>query len=228
MHTSASGQKPARLLESTSSFQSASRKITVEIFTPAMKEESAGILLFHGAGGMFNDGPAIRRVARALAQNGFETFVVHYFERTGNLFARDTAIQKNFDNWRATVNNAVDFLHARPEITGIGLFGYSLGGFLSLAQAAQDSRVGAVVELAGAIPKDHVALVKRLPPVLILHGEKDRRIPVESAYVLEKVAQRLGIPYEMNIYQNEGHVLSTASQRDAAGRAIRFFQAHLQ
>jgi carboxymethylenebutenolidase len=228
MHTSASGQKPARLLESTSSFQSANKKITVEIFTPVAKEKFAGILLFHGAGGIFMDGPAVRRVARALAQNGFETFVVHYFERTGNLYARDAAIQKNFDSWRATVNDAVDYLHARPEITGIGLFGYSLGGFLSLAQAAHDPRVGAVVELAGAIPKDHVALLKNLPPLLILHGAKDRRIPVESAYVLERIAQRLGIAYEMKIYENEGHVLSTTSQRDAAERAVHFFQKHLR
>lgn len=174
------------------------------------------------------DGPAIRRVARALAQNGFETFVVHYFERTGNLFVRDAAIQKNFDTWRTTVNDAVDYLHARPEITSIGLFGYSLGGFLSLAQAAHDPRVSAVVELAGAIPKDHVASVKHLPPLLILHGDKDRRVPVENAYVLEKIAQRLGLPHEMKIYENEGHVLSTASQRDAAQRAARFFQQHLR
>src|SRR6185295_7111660 len=180
MNTSASGQKPARLSESTSSLQSANKKIGVEIFAPVAKEKFAGILLFHGAGGMFMDGPAIRRVARALAQNGFETFVVHYFERTGNLFARDAAIQKNFDTWRATVNDAVDYLHARPEITSVGLFGYSLGGFLSLAQAGHDPRVGAVVELAGAIPKDHVASVKHLPPLLILHGDKDRRVPVEN------------------------------------------------
>jgi dienelactone hydrolase len=177
---------------------------------------------------MFMDGPALRRFARALAQNGFETFVVHYFERTGNLYARDAAINKNFNTWRATVNDAVNYLHARPEIASIGLFGYSLGGFLSLAQAAHDSRVGALVELAGAIPKDHVALVKHLPPLLILHGDKDRRVPVDNAYVLEKVAQHLRVPYGIQIYQGEGHVLSTASQRDAALRAVRFFQQHLQ
>jgi dienelactone hydrolase len=228
MHANTFGEEPGRLLETTSSFQSGNRKITLEIFTPETKEKFAGILLFHGAGGMFMDGPAIRRFARALAQNGFETFVVHYFERTGNLYARDAAINKNFNTWRATVNDAVNYLHARPEIASIGLFGYSLGGFLSLAQAAHDSRVGALVELAGAIPKDHVALVKHLPPLLILHGDKDRRVPVDNAYVLEKVAQHLRVPYGIQIYQGEGHVLSTASQRDAALRAVRFFQQHLQ
>jgi dipeptidyl aminopeptidase/acylaminoacyl peptidase len=228
MHAIASVENPVRIVETTSFFESNGRKITAEIYTPATREKFVGILLLHGAGGIFMDGPAMRRFARALAENGFETFVAHYFERTGNLYARDTAIHKNFDNWRATVNDAVNYLKARSEITAIGLFGYSLGGYLSLAQAAHDPRVGAVVEQAGAIPKDHVAFVKRLPPLLILHGDKDRHVPVENAYVLEKVVQRLGVSYEKKIYPGEAHVLSIASQRDAADRAVRFFQQHLR
>lgn len=220
------GKEP--VIESRSSFESAGKKIAVEIYTPSNREKFAGILVLHGAGGMFMDGPAIRRFARALAENGFEAFVVRYFERTGNLYARDKAINKNFDAWRATVNDAVNYLKERSEIGEVGLFGYSLGGFLSLAQAAHDTRVGAVVELSGAIPKDHVALVKRLPPILILHGDKDRRVPVENAYVLEKVVKRLVVPHEMKIYDGEGHVLSLASQHDAANRAARFFQRHLR
>ena len=227
MHTFAFGENSPRVLESGSSFDSGGRKITIEIYAPAMEEKCAGVLVLHGAGGMFMDGPAIRRFARSLAQNGFEAFVAHYFERTGHLFARDTTINKNFDSWRATVNDAVDYIRARSEVNAIGLFGYSLGGYLSLAQAAHDSRIAALVEMAGAIDKDHVALVKRLPPILILHGDKDRRVPVENAYVLKEVVQRLGVPYEMKIYEGEGHVLSSASQRDAVGRTVHFLQKHL-
>jgi dipeptidyl aminopeptidase/acylaminoacyl peptidase len=40
--------------------------------------------------------------------------------------------------------------------------------------------------------------------------------------------QRLHAPYEMKIYPGEGHVLSTASQRDAASRAAHFLQQHLR
>lgn len=217
-----------RVIESKATFESGGRQITVEIYTPRQKEKVAGILILHGAGGMFRDGPAIRRFARALSENGFETFVAHYFQRTGNVFVRDSAIRENFDSWRETVNDAVNYIQARAEVSAVGLFGYSLGGYLSLAQAAHDPRVRAVVELAGAIEEKHVALVKRLPPILILHGDKDRRVPVENGYVLEKIVQRLGVPYEMKIYEGEGHVLSKASQRDAADRAVRFFQKHLQ
>jgi carboxymethylenebutenolidase len=227
-YTTTFGKNPMRVVESRSSFESGGRKIAIEVYTPASTEKFAGILVLHGAGGMFMDGPAIRRFARALAENGFEAFVAHYFERTGHVFARDTTINKNFDSWRATVSDAVDYMSARAEVSAIALFGYSLGGYLSLAQAAHDPRVGAVVELAGAIDKDHVDLVKRLPPILILHGEKDRRVPVENAFVLRKLLQRLNVPHDMKTYPGEGHVLSTASQRDAAKRAVHFFQQHLR
>ena len=227
MHATASGHTPTRVLESRSSFESGGRKITMEIYTPAVTKRFGGILVLHGAGGMFLDGPAIRRFARALAENGFEAFVAHYFERTGNVFVRDTAIHKNFDSWRTTVNDAVNYISARSEVSAIGLFGYSLGGYLSLAQAAHDPRIAAVVELAGAIDKEHAGLVKRLPPILILHGEKDRRVSVENAFRLEKVLQRLGVPYEMKIYPGEGHVLSTASQADVAAGSVRFLQQRL-
>lgn len=228
MELTSAAQDSGAVRESKSSFQSGGKTIAVEIFAPGNGANGGGILVLHGAGGMFMDGPAIKRFARTLAQNGFESFVVHYFNRTGTVFARDAAIQKNFDTWRATINDAVDFVATRSEVKRIGCFGYSLGGYLSLAQAAHDPRVGSVVELAGAIDKDHAGLVKRLPPILILHGEEDRRVSSENAHALEKILQHLRVPYEKKIYDGEGHVLSASSQRDAAMRAVSFFKEHLR
>jgi dipeptidyl aminopeptidase/acylaminoacyl peptidase len=229
MESISSAQSSGAVRVSKESFESGGKKIAVEIYSPPeTAPNGAGILVLHGAGGMLMDGPAIRRFARALAQNGFESFVVHYFDRTGSLFARDASIHKNFDTWRATVNDAVDYIASRPEVKRIGCFGYSLGAYLSLAQAAHDPRIAAVVELAGAIDKEHAGLVKRLPPILILHGEQDRRVSSENALRLEKVLLRLGVAHEMKIYSGEGHVLSTALQRDAAMRAVHFLREHLR
>lgn len=217
-------QNPDAVRESKASFGSGGKKISVEIYSPATRANGAGILVLHGAGGMLLDGPAIHGFARTLAQNGFESFVVHYFDRTGSVFARDASIHKNFNTWRTTVNDAVNFVVTRSEVKKIGCFGYSLGAYLSLAQSAHDPRIGAVAELAGAIDKEHAGLVKRLPPILILHGEQDRRVPSENAFRLEKLLQHLGVRHEKKIYPGEGHVLSTASQADAAARAVRFLK----
>lgn len=216
--------------ESRTSFENGGRKIAVEIFKPVTPGRHPAILVFHGAGGMLLDGPAVHRFARALAENDFAAFVVHYFDRTGTIFARDPSIHKYFDTWRSTVNDAVSFVAGRPDIDphAIGCFGYSLGAYLSLAQAAHDRRIEAVAELAGAADKKHTGTVQRLPPILIMHGDRDQRVPVKNAYNLEKILKRLDVPYEMKIYRGEGHVLSAASQADAAARAVRFFQQHLK
>jgi dienelactone hydrolase len=224
MESISSAQSSGAVRESKASFESSGEKIAVEIYAPETGANGAGVLVLHGAGGMLLDGPAIHRFARALAQNGFEAFVIHYFDRTGSVFARDASIQKNFDTWRATVNDAVNFVAARPEVKKIGCFGYSLGAYMSLAQSAHDARVGAVAELAGAIDKKHAGIVKHLPPILILHGDQDQRVPVENAFRLEKILQRLGVRHEKKIYPGEGHVLSSASQADAASRAVHFLK----
>lgn len=224
MKSISSVQNSGVVRKSNASFESSGKKIAVEIYSPATAGNGAGILVLHGAGGMLMDGPAINRFARALAQNGFESFVVHYFDRTGSLFARDASIHKNFGTWRETISDAVDFVATRPEVKKIGCFGYSLGAYLSLAQSAHDPRIHAVVELAGAIDKEHAGIVKRLPPILILHGEQDQRVPSENAFRLEKILQRLDVRYEKKIYPGEGHVLSTASQADAAARGVRFLK----
>ncbi len=225
--SSATGEAEVRKTSTT--FLSDGRKIAAEIFSPATTGKYPGVLVLHGAGGMLMDGPAIHRFARALAEHGLTACAVHYFNRTGTVFARDATIHKKFDTWRETVNDAVDFLSARPEVSPntIGCFGYSLGGYLALAQAAQDPRIGAVAELAGGIDRKHEGLVRRLSPVLILHGSRDERVPVELAWQLEKIAQRVGAPCAMHIYENEGHVLSSASQVDAAERAVKFLRKHL-
>lgn len=225
---STSAAEPIR--ETKDHFVSSGKSITVEVFSPASAGRRPGIIVLHGAGGLLLDGPAIRRVARALAVSGSEAFVVHYFERTGNIYASGRELHDRFNAWRETVNDAVSFVAARPDVdpAKIGCFGYSLGAYLSLAQSAHDPRVGAVVELAGAIDAEHAGKVKHLAPTLILHGDQDRRVPFENAQRLEALLQRLHVPYEKKIYAGEGHVLSNASLMDAAARGVRFLHEHLR
>ncbi len=231
MASLACAQDKESIRQTKASFESGGKRIAVEIYTPAATAKKyPAVLVLHGAGGLLLDGPATKRFARALAQNGIEAFVIHYFDRTGTFFARDPSIHKNFDTWRATINDSVGFVASRKEVdtNAIGCFGYSLGAYLSLAQAAHDPRIAGVVELSGAADKKHAGLIKRMPPVLILHGDQDQRVPFENAQNLEAVLKKLGTPYEKYVYHGEGHVLSTASQKDAASRAVQFLKQHLK
>jgi dipeptidyl aminopeptidase/acylaminoacyl peptidase len=69
--------------------------------------------------------------------------------------------------------------------------------------------------------------VRRLCPVLILHGEHDTTVPVAEAYDLEKELRRREIPYEIQIYPGTGHGFTGETWRDARVRAVQFLKKYL-
>ena len=117
--------------------------------------------------------------------------------------------------------------HPRVDAERIGLLGFSLGGYLALSVASVDSRVKAVVEFFGGLPREMKLFMRRLCPVLILHGAEDETVPVGEAYELEKELQRRGIPYEMKIYDCTGHGFNGEVWRDASARTLAFLEKHL-
>jgi dipeptidyl aminopeptidase/acylaminoacyl peptidase len=67
-----------------------------------------------------------------------------------------------------------------------------------------------------------------MPPVLILHGSDDRRVPVLRARELQGVLKKFGAPHEIQIYEGQPHVFAPATMLDAAERAVNFFDHHLR
>jgi carboxymethylenebutenolidase len=52
-------------------------------------------------------------------------------------------------------------------------------------------------------------------------------VPVENAYAFEALARRLGGPYDIKVYEGEGHGFAGAAERDAARRVVAFLDRHL-
>ncbi|MCX6848087.1 MAG: dienelactone hydrolase family protein [Verrucomicrobia bacterium] len=110
----------------------------------------------------------------------------------------------------------------------LGMFGYSLGAFLTVGSATTDPRIGAAAELSGGLfdrLKEHT---QRFPPMLILHGRKDTRVPLKFAEELQQEARRFQAQPAVHLYSDEGHALSTAAAADAVVRALTFLQQHLR
>lgn len=168
-------------------------------------------------------------IASALASCGLATCFVHYFDRTGHSYATDEDMFTHFLTWLSTLRDAVHFMAADPHVdpSRLACFGFSLGGYLALALAAQEEKIGAVVELAGGIDPTYVHEIERLPPTLILHGDQDTRVPVSNAYFLKEHLTRMGVIHEAHLYAGEPHVLSLPAITDAIGRSARFIQEHL-
>jgi len=214
--------------QSELTFQSGGNPIRLDAYLPETPNGSVpAVIALHGAGGNVS---GMERYASMLAAQGFAVYVLHYFDRTGTDSADKPTILSNFPLWMKTLWDAISFVETQPQVDGkrIALLGFSLGAYLSLANSAIDQRVQAVVEFFGGMPKEMHLFMRRLCPVLILHGEADATVPVEEAYQLQKLLEKKGIPYEIKIYPGAGHGFEDAEiWRDAGLRSLEFLQKHL-
>jgi carboxymethylenebutenolidase len=214
--------------QSQLSFESGGKEIRLDCFLPAAAgRRFPAVIGLHGSGGGH---ASMAGPASLLAEQGFAVYVLHYFDRTGTTEIDGLqTIFRHFPVWMKTLWDAVSFVARQPQVDPhrIGLLGFSLGAYLALSASAIDSRVQAVVEFFGGMPKEMKFFTRRLCPVLILHGEQDKTVPVEEAYHLQQILEKKHIPYEMQIYPGIGHGFSGEIWRDAGLRTLAFFEKHL-
>lgn len=210
------------------SYKSGGKKIEVVVYEPQGAGQFPALLVIHGSSGPVSS--FIGGYAQQLANLGYVVFFVHYFDATGTTYATFSGIRTHFEIWMTTVADGISFAERHPKVDAraIGLLGVSLGGFLSLSVASQDQRVTAVVSLMGGMPSEIIALTKRMPPTLLLHGEADPVVPVREAHEVEKLLKRVGSKYEIKTYPGQGHSFHGMAQMDALTRTLRFLGKHLK
>jgi dienelactone hydrolase len=216
------------ITQSQLSFDSGGKNIRLDCFLPtANGQRFPAVIGLHGSGGG-NAGMA--DPANLLAGQGFAVYLLHYFDRTGTIEIDGLqTIFRHFPVWMKTLWDAVSFVARQQQVDPerIGLLGFSLGAYLALSASAIDSRIQAVVEFFGGMPKEMRFFTRRLCPVLILHGEQDKTVPVEEAYHLQQLLEKKQIAYEMQIYPGVGHGFSGETWRDAGLRTLAFLEKHL-
>jgi dienelactone hydrolase len=222
--------KAAEILETKGSFESQGKTISIEKFEPKSSGRHPAILVLHGAAGMEIGGPEFRDFARELARRGYVAHVVHYFDRTGTVRADASAISKSFATWMMTIGDALTAVANQENVdpARLGLLGFSLGSYLSLAVASTDPRVAAVVEYFGGLPTLFALNLTKFPPTLILHGDADDVVPVAEARKLEKLFGEKKFTFEIRVYPGQGHRFHGDDDKDAYQRSLRFFDKHLK
>lgn len=217
------------ITQSQAVFESGGKPIRLDAYLPETAEGQTvpAIIALHGAGGGVS---GMERYAGMLAAQGFAVYLLHYFDRTGIESADKPTIMRNFPLWMKTLWDATSFVETQPQVDRerIALLGFSLGAYLSLANSTIDPRIKVVVEFFGGLPKEMKLFMRRLCPVLILHGEADATVPVEEAYQLQKLLEKKEISYEIKIYPGAGHGFEDQTiWKDAGLRSLQFLQKHL-
>ena len=209
-------------------FQSGGKAIRLDACLPETLDGPVpAVIALHGAGGNVS---GMEGYASIVATEGFAVYLLHYFDRTGTEPADLQSMKRNFPLWMKTLWDAISFVETQPHVDSerIALLGFSLGAYLSLANSAIDPRVKAVVEFFGGMPKEMKLFMRRLCPVLILHGEADPTVPVEEAYQLQKLLEKKGIAYEIKIYPGAGHGFESEIWSDAGLRSLQFLRKYLK
>jgi dienelactone hydrolase len=211
---------------SRDAFQSGGRQIRLDCFLPQGERKVPAVI---GLYGLHGGHAGMTEPAEILAEQGFAVFVLHYLDRSGPVEASKGAMIRHFPAWMKALWDGVSYIHQRPEVVAnkTGFLGFSLGAYLALANAAIDGRITAVAECFGGLPKEMKFFMRRLCPVLILHGEADPVVPVAEAYYLKKVLEARGLPHEMKIYPGVGHGFAGEIWEDAAARTVAFLKRYL-
>jgi carboxymethylenebutenolidase len=221
-----SAPKPEKL-----AFASEGRSIEIDLYPAAGVGPHRTILVMPGAGGTLLDGPAMRRVARALAGAGDTVYLLHYFNRTGTIIAPWISLmERHFDEWLGTVCDAIAWVQVREgkPATPIGVYGYSLGAFLAVAAASNNAAVGAIAEQAGGMWNSQETRVGKMPSVLMIHGRADQRVPfARYAIPLERVLRKRGEKVETHFVDGEGHGFTPPAMAVVRTELVAYFDREL-
>jgi carboxymethylenebutenolidase len=219
------GVKPIPIDDDVSYVESDGHRIRVDVYQPDRGGRHPAAILLHGSGGIHALSPStVNRYAQALAEQGIITFVVHYFDGTGNFTADDSVESANYFHWVRELRDAVTWVRRRPDVvpTRISYVGHSLGAWLAVGAGALDTRIYRMALFGSGLEPFLTDSIKRMPPTLLFHGDQDDVVPLSDATKLNDFMKKRRYNVNLVIYEGEGHTFSDSAATDALTRAAQF------
>lgn len=216
----------------------AGRRLAVTRFATSGAGKRPAVLLLHGSRGLDARRGAYERHAGDLAAAGIDAYLFSYYGqgererigRSGSAAAREACYERFAEGWVARVRAVATQIGEQDISSGkIGLLGFSLGGYVAVA-ASQPPCSALAVFYAG-LPAFYHHPITSLPPLLALHGDADRNVPLANGQALVARAKALGGPAELVVYPGEAHGfdldLANPHSAPAMAAAVSFFRRTL-
>jgi carboxymethylenebutenolidase len=213
--------------------------INVTLLAAPGEAPRPAVLILHGRQGIAPFAAAYTRYADDLAAAGIDAWLISYYSpddaqamRAPDRDKQIALLHTRIRDWMKTVEDVASFALAQKLGSGrIALLGFSNGGYIAVGAAAADPRFAAIVVFYGGILDSIEADISRLPPLLALHGDADRNVPVDKGRELVDRAKALGGDAELIVYPGAGHGFDFDEQsnmaRGARARAIQFLANQL-
>ena len=213
--------------------------LPVSRYAAAVDGKRPAVIVLHGSRGIELRARAYERYADALTARGIDTYFLRYMTPADTAALTSTSHESReayettrFDGWADTVATTATAVLGRSDSSGrIGLLGFSLGSYIAAEAAARDARIAALAVLYGGMPHAMTTKVKHLPPLIALHGEADKNVPIAEGRHLVALAKSVGAETEFVPYPGKAHGFDFSDAdpmtSDAIDRVTRFFQAKL-
>jgi dienelactone hydrolase len=251
---------PGNINKTVSTFVHGDHRITVWRYEPKAKGRHPALVMLHGLDCLGESPKRYEFIAERFAARGYAVHFVHYFNCTpvdkkdvAAVQARvkagltlpmagaapDEQVRRYFQSWIGAVKEAVKYARMQDNVDPerVGLIGFSLGGFITMSLLATepDLNLCAAVECFGGLPKELYASLKKAPPVLIFHGDRDDIVPVKEAYDLRALLRERKCLVEDKIFENCGHMFLGDNGQlrldrviEAEQMCVRFLEKHLK
>lgn len=205
------------------------RQVRLESHHPVdTSQVKSTIFLLYGIGGMPGDGALLRQMAQSLARDGHAAVIVRYFDVTGHWIVNRSIAMRRSPEWRNALGAILNDYGKNHPDRQLAVAGFSLGGFLGLALAAEDVPLKALAILSGGILEEHEDRdLAGLPPLLLLHGENDTIILPERSATLARLAGAANVSVKSRLFPGEGHMFRAPARIEAIEAARQFFHEHL-
>ncbi len=128
----------------------------------------------------------------------------------------------------------VAWLRARPDVDRrrIAAYGHSMGGFVTIALAAEERLAAAAITGSGMAPREGFPapgpeVVRKVrTPLLMIHGGDDPVVRPAQSEALKRLLDEVGAPNERIVWPGVGHDVDRARATDVFNAIRSWFERH--
>ena len=199
--------------------QELSEQVYGHYYKSQTDEDAHAVLILMGGSG-YN--AAYDDFAKDIAEHGYNVLLADYYKGGESWGGNGLDSDDDISGYHKNANEALKYLLSLSDVDkdNIAVIGFSYGGMLGLNLAYRYDEVDAVIDIYGYLDFDpaldvtETEFIKNLPPVCIIHGEKDKTVKIERAEAIVDLLEKEGMEYEFNILKDAGHAFVYAASEE--------------
>lgn len=200
--------------------------ILIENFGDCANAICPAVLILSGSKGF--GAHAYDEIGETFRAAGMNAYLVHVLSAAdldaiataGSARARIAYYAQRLPDWISAVRGVAAHLEGQSRHGGkVGVLGISLGAQIASSASVGRGNIDALVLVDGGFPSGYSQPVRSLPPLHLIWGSADQTFPVSMGRELQRTAQQLGGPVDLDVYEGGGHDFFLRSGTRNAGLA---------